>query len=75
MRQPAGRIKGQGRGDVGAVGLEAEEVGEELGIGEGLDWLLTKATRGGVTYKLALERMFDSFVVNHVPTTTAKRLG
>jgi hypothetical protein len=31
--QPAGRVEGQGRGDVGAVRLEAEEVGEELGNG------------------------------------------
>jgi hypothetical protein len=30
LRQPAGRIEGQGRGDIGAVGLETEDVGEEL---------------------------------------------
>jgi hypothetical protein len=30
LRQPAGRIEGQGRGDIGAVGLEAEDIGEEL---------------------------------------------
>jgi hypothetical protein len=30
LRKPAGRIEGQGRGDIAAVGLEAEDIGEEL---------------------------------------------
>jgi hypothetical protein len=30
LRQPAGRVEVHRRGDIGAIGVDAEEVGEEL---------------------------------------------